>query len=358
MHLVVTALYQFSRFTSLPLRKPTSSTSTASRGQPSQPPLLAEPRSKPSSNLSPTIPKVVFDIRNDSEALFSPFQISVNGIKDLQLMELATRKGSQTFVSSLAKCIEKASPMSIVAEAEWRLAKERSLRLFDPKKRGRYEVFDKRPLEIVQYCQQDVAVLPALYGVYNTTLRQTGQALWRVRIRGETENRIKLSQSPRYNGNLESAAAQGWDDQQVERWIDSWNDDILMEHMLGTSVLNENDEWVDAPRSGIDDYLDYLENLDEDGGEEQDGDWHHDDITARDCIGWAGTKYNINLVLLVDKSTRGKCLTLIEMFCTLPITDMLSSKNIQGPNPCNVGSSKQSVKKLAQHQLASHNGLD
>jgi exonuclease 3'-5' domain-containing protein 1 len=29
------------------------------------------------------IPKVVFDIRNDSDALFSLFQISVDGIKDL-----------------------------------------------------------------------------------------------------------------------------------------------------------------------------------------------------------------------------------------------------------------------------------
>ena len=40
---------------------------------------------------SPTIPKVFFDIRNDSDALFSHYQISVNGIRDLQLMELATR---------------------------------------------------------------------------------------------------------------------------------------------------------------------------------------------------------------------------------------------------------------------------
>lgn len=215
---------------------------------------------------SPTIPKAAFDIRNDSDALFSLFKVSVDGIKDLRFMELATRKGSRIFVSSLAKCIEKDGPICAAAKAEWSLAKERGLRLLDPKKQGRYEVFDERPLkpEIVQYCQQDVAVLPALYEVYNTTLRQTGQAFWRVRIRGETENRIKLSQSRRYNGKLEIMAAHGWDNQQVKRWIDSWNDDILMEHFLGTSVLNENYKWVDALRSGIDDYLDYLENLDED----------------------------------------------------------------------------------------------
>jgi len=73
---------------------------------------------------SSTIPKVVFDIRNDSDALFSLFQISVDGIKDLQLIELASRTGSRKFVSGLAKCIEKESPISAAAKTEWRLAKD------------------------------------------------------------------------------------------------------------------------------------------------------------------------------------------------------------------------------------------
>ena len=42
---------------------------------------------------SSAIPKVIFDIRNDSDALFGLYGISVKGIKDLQLMELATRPG-------------------------------------------------------------------------------------------------------------------------------------------------------------------------------------------------------------------------------------------------------------------------
>jgi exonuclease 3'-5' domain-containing protein 1 len=41
---------------------------------------------------SDTIPKVFFDVRNDSDALYSLFQISLAGIQDLQLMELATRR--------------------------------------------------------------------------------------------------------------------------------------------------------------------------------------------------------------------------------------------------------------------------
>ena len=127
---------------------------------------------------SSVIPKVVFDIRNDSDALFSLFQISVDGIKDLQLMELAYRTGSREFVSSLAKCIEKESPISAAAKTEWRLTKERGHRLFTPEKGGHCEVFNERPLkpEISQYCKQGVELLPSLYDVYNTKLRQPGVA--------------------------------------------------------------------------------------------------------------------------------------------------------------------------------------
>jgi exonuclease 3'-5' domain-containing protein 1 len=96
---------------------------------------------------SSTIPKVVFDICNDSDALFSLFQISVDGIKDLQLMELAFRTGSRKFVSGLAKCIEKESPISTAAKTEWRLTKERGRRLFAPEKGGCYDIFNERPLK-------------------------------------------------------------------------------------------------------------------------------------------------------------------------------------------------------------------
>jgi exonuclease 3'-5' domain-containing protein 1 len=205
---------------------------------------------------SPTIPKVVFDIRNDSDALFSLFQISVDGIKDVQLMELATRNGSRRFVSSLVECIKQDSPISPAAAAEWRGTKERGRRLFAPEKSGRFEVFNKRPLnlEIIQYCENDVSILPALYGVYNDKLRQDSQAFWRVQVREDTKDRIKLSQSAGYNGKSKSMAL-GWDDHLLEEYMDSWNDDIMMEAMDGTYVLNENDDWVLAERDGLNDFF-------------------------------------------------------------------------------------------------------
>jgi exonuclease 3'-5' domain-containing protein 1 len=220
---------------------------------------------------SPTIPKVFFDIRNDSDALFSHFQISVDGIKDLQLMELASRKGSQNLVAGLAKCIEKESPVSTAAKAEWQRTKEGASRLYNPKKGGRYEIFNERPIrpEIVQYCAQDVALLPGLYNVYNAKLRPPdgGGAFWRVQVREATKDRIKLSQSPGYDGQAESKVCGPWDEWNIEQAMEAWNDEVMFNAQTGDFVLNEDDVWVDPPNEDLDDYED-------------------NDISARDCMGW------------------------------------------------------------------------
>ncbi|TAQ85606.1 hypothetical protein B7494_g6060 [Chlorociboria aeruginascens] len=232
---------------------------------------------------SSTIPKVVFDIRNDSDALFSLFQISINGIKDLQLMELAYRTGSREFVSGLAKCVEKDSPISAAAKTEWSLTKKRYHRLFAPEQGGRYEVFNERPLkpEIIECCKWNVVLLPGLYNVYNTKLRQPGLAFWRVHVRETIKDWIKLSQSSGYDGKSKSNAL-GWNDDTIEKGIESWNEDILMEASLGDWILNENDEWVPAPKDDLEFHLDRY--FDEEEEEQDYNDWYPD--TARDCIGW------------------------------------------------------------------------
>lgn len=178
---------------------------------------------------SPTIPKVIFDIRNDSDALFSHYEISVDGIKDLQLMELATRKGSKDFVAGLAKCIEKNSPVSTAAKAEWQRTKEGASRLYDPRKGGRYEIFNERSTrsEIVQYCARDVALLPGLYNVYNAKLRLPGENFGQVQVREATKDRIKLSQSPGYDGQAKTKVCGPWDKESIEQATDDWNDDVM-----------------------------------------------------------------------------------------------------------------------------------
>jgi hypothetical protein len=58
-------------------------------------------------------PKVFFDVRNDSDALFSYFEIRLNCIHDLRLMELATCRMSRAYLNSLAECIDYDTNMSI-----------------------------------------------------------------------------------------------------------------------------------------------------------------------------------------------------------------------------------------------------
>ena len=77
---------------------------------------------------SALVPKVFFDVRNDSDALFAHFQISLQGIQDIQLLEIATRFYSKQWVAGLAKCIEKEAQLSAEAIAVWKATKQKGVR--------------------------------------------------------------------------------------------------------------------------------------------------------------------------------------------------------------------------------------
>ena len=95
---------------------------------------------------SDSIPKVFFDVRNDSDALFSHYGIKLACIHDIQLMELATRSFSRRCVNGLTKCIERDINLSMSERKVWKETKEKGLDLFAPERGGDYEVFNARPL--------------------------------------------------------------------------------------------------------------------------------------------------------------------------------------------------------------------
>jgi exonuclease 3'-5' domain-containing protein 1 len=142
--------------------------------------------------------KVFFDIRNDSDALFSLFGVHVAGIEDVQLMEVASRTSSKRLLNGLARCIERDAPISFPDKREWRAVKDEGHRLFDPARGGSFAVFDERPLTpaMQKYCVQDVLHMPALRSAYKAKI---GTAWW-AKIQEETTARIALSQSPNFNG--------------------------------------------------------------------------------------------------------------------------------------------------------------
>jgi exonuclease 3'-5' domain-containing protein 1 len=156
------------------------------------------------------IPKVFFDVRNDSDALFHHFQISLSGVHDVQLMEVATRRGNRRCVNGLQRCIDNNAVMTAAKRRAWNAAKDEGRKLFAPEKGGRYEVFNDRPLakEIIQYCVQDVQFLPQLWSYYNNRL----SANWKTKVREETKERVSLSQSKNYEGHGRhmALAPTGW----------------------------------------------------------------------------------------------------------------------------------------------------
>lgn len=159
---------------------------------------------------SPHIPKVFFDVRNDSDALFHHFNVKLAGVIDLQLMELATRYYSKKYVSGLAKCIDRDALLTTDEMRTWKASKEKGLKLFAPERGGSYDVFNVRPLpdDIKEYCVQDVQFLPKLWVQYQGKISSP----WTKRVMMESANRVKLSQTATYDGKGKDKALApvGW----------------------------------------------------------------------------------------------------------------------------------------------------
>ncbi|PVH69168.1 exonuclease [Cadophora sp. DSE1049] len=147
---------------------------------------------------SDTIPKVFFDVRNDSNALFSHYGIKLACVHDLQLMELATRNFSRRCVNGLSKCIERDITLSMSEGKVWKETKEKGLNLFAPERGGNYEVFNVRPLpeDVLLYCIQDVHFMPKLWRRYNSKL----SVAWAAKVQQAGKDRVALSQTAAFNG--------------------------------------------------------------------------------------------------------------------------------------------------------------
>jgi exonuclease 3'-5' domain-containing protein 1 len=202
------------------------------------------------------IPKVFFDVRNDSDALFAHFGIFLQGVEDIQLMESATRRttSSRKFLSGLAKCIETAVITSSgIDTASWKAAKEKGELLFKAEHGGSYEVFNRRPIpeDIISYCVGDVICLPELRDWFSYEAYR-----WRDLVNEETKKRVAASLRPEYRPHGQHRAP--WTEEQHkfldqrnyvppprdyfdEYWLDDWYDDW---------DDNDFEDWTRVPWQG------------------------------------------------------------------------------------------------------------
>ena len=170
------------------------------------------------------IPKVFFDVRNDSDALFAHFGVQLQGVEDVQLMESATRRTTQSrrLLNNLTRCVEQYATMSLggSGSASWKLAKGKGERLFKPEYGGSYEVFNQRPIpeEIIDYCVGDVQCLPELRDKFSGA--RTIQ--WRDLVKDESKKRVAASQRSEYQPHGRHKALASWSKDQ-NRTLDQWN---------------------------------------------------------------------------------------------------------------------------------------
>jgi exonuclease 3'-5' domain-containing protein 1 len=165
------------------------------------------------------IPKVFFDVRNDSDALFAHFGVALQGVEDVQLMESAARTttGSRRYLNGLAKCVE--DHVLGGDRTSWQLAKTKGERLFKAEHGGSFEVFNQRPMpdDIISYCVGDVQHLPELRDKF---WKQTNKS--RVLIDDETKKRVAESQKPEYQPHGRNRALAPWSQVQ-NRTLDGCN---------------------------------------------------------------------------------------------------------------------------------------
>jgi exonuclease 3'-5' domain-containing protein 1 len=140
--------------------------------------------------------KVIFDVRNDSDALFSHFKVSLNGAVDLQMMEFFYEGRSGQALASLKHCIEQHAKLPTEILRHWSLVKGAmadSMRNIGPEDLPS----QRRPLaaDLIQYAVGDVEYLPLLYKKFSGRLTKEA---WKA-VKSETGQRLQESRKPDYD---------------------------------------------------------------------------------------------------------------------------------------------------------------
>ena len=198
------------------------------------------------------IPKVFFDVRNDSDALFAHFGVALQGIEDVQLMESATRNttASRKSLNGLAKCIETNILVSFGSRGRdgWKLAKQKGERLFKAEYGGSYGVFNQRPIpeDVVSYCVGDVQYLPELRNTFWTWRSR----IWQELVCEETKKRVAASQTADYRPYGQDRSLAPWSKEQNVK-LDQWN------YVPPATNYDddEDDEWYDDGRTSCRDII-------------------------------------------------------------------------------------------------------
>lgn len=128
------------------------------------------------------------DVRNDADALWALYHVSLAGVTDIQLLENASRTGDKTYVRGLDKSVHFDLKLGFMELNRWIRTKKEALMSIN--------VFASRPVDAttVHYCTNDVLYLPDLHALYLKRI----QGDWLARAKQESERRVAEAHSPGY----------------------------------------------------------------------------------------------------------------------------------------------------------------
>src|ERR1700733_1982524 len=108
------------------------------------------------------IPKCIWDVRNDADALWALYKVGLVGVTDIQLLENASRTGDKTYIRGLDKSVQFDLKLGFMETNRWIRTKKEVQRLMQA------NVFASRPMDAktIEYCANDVIHLPALHALY------------------------------------------------------------------------------------------------------------------------------------------------------------------------------------------------
>ncbi|KAI6082221.1 hypothetical protein F4821DRAFT_247568 [Hypoxylon rubiginosum] len=177
-------------------------------------------------------PKVVFDVRQLSQAVYHQHNISLNGIRDLQLMELASREAKQSkkYVKGLVKCVEQDLSLSNEIRQRW-------LGTDNVDEYRISNILGRAPRSSVKR----IEMFPALWEVYYAKLRRPAQAFWLAQSQWESQMRVVASQLPKFESN--ALGPEVWyDHEQREYAMDRWNEEKSLGIIIGVVALEGGDK--------------------------------------------------------------------------------------------------------------------
>lgn len=152
-------------------------------------------------------PKLFYDVRQDSDALYHQFGIRLDGILDVQLFKLAYSSRSfdspAQYRTGLYKAICSCITITLEDNQKWLAIKKVGKELWNPDQGGSWDRFTERNKrkEIIEYCLVDVVHLRTLYYKAVNGL----SARWIARVKETTQKSIEET----WSEDFESSGAEG-----------------------------------------------------------------------------------------------------------------------------------------------------